>query len=83
MAGSQAGSQGGKVSCSSYTKVSLVVFRLTAFCCLLRYLDLQKQSQHTYRPVTIKQLLDVQQAHPDAPFKIDDVDLDHVCFLAV
>ena len=40
---------------------------------------LQKQSSHTYRPVTIKQLHDAFQSHPDAPFKIDDVDLDHVC----
>lgn len=41
------------------------------------------QKNHTYRPVTIKQLLEADQPHPDADFKIDDVDLDHVTLVAV
>ncbi|KAK9894142.1 replication protein A, subunit RPA32 [Cystobasidium minutum MCA 4210] len=41
----------------------------------------KKQSSHTYRPVTIKQLHDAFQSHPDAPFNIDDVDIDHVVFV--
>ena len=38
----------------------------------------QKQGNHTYRPVTIKQLLDAYQATTDSEFRIDDVELDHV-----
>ncbi|KAA6407743.1 MAG: replication factor A2 [Lasallia pustulata] len=35
----------------------------------------------TLRPVTIKQLLDAQQPHPDAEFKIDDVEITQVTFV--
>lgn len=41
----------------------------------------KKQTSHTYRPVTIKQLAEAFQPHPDAPFKIDDVDIDHITFV--
>ena len=34
--------------------------------------------QDTLRPVTIKQVLDAQQPHPDADFKIDDVEITQV-----
>ncbi|KAK2744829.1 replication factor A protein 2 [Myotisia sp. PD_48] len=33
------------------------------------------------RPVTIKQLNDATQAFPDAPFKIDGVDIHQICFV--
>ncbi|KAL9124388.1 MAG: hypothetical protein Q9217_006275, partial [Psora testacea] len=35
----------------------------------------------TLRPVTIKQVLDAQQPHPDAEFKIDDVEITQVSFV--
>lgn len=35
----------------------------------------------TLRPVTIKQVLDAQQPHPDAEFKIDDVEITQVAFV--
>lgn len=34
--------------------------------------------QDTLRPVTIKQVLDAQQPHPDAEFKIDDIEITQV-----
>lgn len=34
--------------------------------------------QDTLRPVTIKQVLDAQQPHPDADFKIDEVEITQV-----
>ena len=39
--------------------------------------------QDTLRPVTIKQVLDAQQPHPDADFKIDDVEITQVVFLVL
>lgn len=41
----------------------------------------KKQSNHTHRPVTIRQLVVAFQPHPDAEFKIDDVDVEHVTFV--
>jgi len=41
----------------------------------------KKQSNHSHRPVTIRQLLEAYQPHPDAEFKIDDVDIEHVTFV--
>lgn len=38
----------------------------------------KQQSNHTHRPVTIRQLLEAYQAHADAEWKIDDVELEHV-----
>lgn len=35
----------------------------------------------TLRPVTIKQVLDAQQPHPDAEFKIDEVEITQVSFV--
>lgn len=40
----------------------------------------QSRNATTLRPVTIKQVLESTQAHPDAEFKIDDVELGHVRF---
>ncbi|KAI9787174.1 MAG: replication factor A protein 2 [Geoglossum umbratile] len=37
--------------------------------------------KETLRPVTIKQLLEAKQPHPDADFKIDDVDITQVTFI--
>lgn len=34
--------------------------------------------QDTLRPVTIKQILDAQQPHPDADFKIDEIEISQV-----
>ena len=34
--------------------------------------------QDTLRPVTIKQVLDAQQPHPDADFKIDEIEISQV-----
>lgn len=49
---------------------------------LTQQLRPQKQANHTYRPVTIMQLHQAYQAASDSEFKIDNVDLDHVCPLA-
>lgn len=38
-------------------------------------------NKDTLRPVTIKQLLDAQQPHPDADFKIDGAELTQVTFV--
>ncbi|KAL2044395.1 hypothetical protein N7G274_003100 [Stereocaulon virgatum] len=35
----------------------------------------------TLRPVTIKQVLDAQQPHPDADFKIDEVEITQISFV--
>lgn len=37
--------------------------------------------QDTLRPVTIKQVLEAQQPHPDATFKIDDVEVTQLSFV--
>lgn len=44
-----------------------------AICLLLK-----TYGKDTLRPVTIKQVLDAQQPHPDAEFKIDDVEITQV-----
>lgn len=41
---------------------------------------LQARGANTLRPVTIKQVLEASQPHPEADFKIDDADLSHVGF---
>ena len=40
----------------------------------------QKQSNHTHRPVTIRQLNEARQAHTDAEFRIDDAEVEYVQF---
>ena len=35
----------------------------------------------TLRPVTIKQILDAQQSHPDADFRVDDQEITQVVYL--
>lgn len=35
----------------------------------------------TLRPVTVKQVVDAQQAHADAEFKIDEVEITQICFV--
>ena len=45
------------------------------------YLPQGTYGQDTLRPVTIKQVLDAQQPHPDADFKIDDVEITQVITL--
>jgi len=39
------------------------------------------RGSNTLRPVTIKQVLEAQQSLPDAPFKIDDVEISHITFI--
>ncbi|KAI0158484.1 putative replication factor-a protein [Pestalotiopsis sp. NC0098] len=39
--------------------------------------------EETLRPVTIKQLIDANQAYPDGPFRIDDLDVTQVTFVAM
>lgn len=39
----------------------------------------QGYGKDTVRPVTIKQILDAQQAHPDADFKVDGDPISQVC----
>ena len=71
MGGSQGGSQGGagKVSISNFdVEGSKTYWRLQG-----------TYGKDTLRPVTIKQILDAQQPHPDAEFKIDDVEITQVC----
>jgi replication factor A2 len=43
-------------------------------------LTLKRAGGNTLRPVTIKQILDAQQAHPDAEFRIDGVEVGQVSF---
>lgn len=38
----------------------------------------QTRGTNTLRPVTIKQVHEAVQPHPEAEFKIDDVELSHV-----
>lgn len=40
------------------------------------------RASNTLRPVTIKQILEAVQLHPDADFKVDDVELSHITFVA-
>ncbi|GAO46833.1 replication protein A, subunit RPA32 [Saitoella complicata NRRL Y-17804] len=40
------------------------------------------RSANTLRPVTIKQILDAQQPHPDADFRIDNADIGQITFVA-
>lgn len=47
------------------------------------YLPQGTYGQDTLRPVTIKQVLDAQQPHPDADFKIDDVEITQVNSLVI
>ncbi|GAB5587641.1 Replication factor A protein 2 [Umbelopsis nana] len=42
-----------------------------------------KASEQTLRPVTIKQMLNSQQSHGESEFKIDNVDVTQVTFVAV
>ncbi|KAL8712540.1 MAG: hypothetical protein Q9225_006930, partial [Loekoesia sp. 1 TL-2023] len=37
-------------------------------------------SKDTLRPCTIKQVLDATQPHPDADFKIDDIEVQQLTF---
>jgi replication factor A2 len=39
---------------------------------------MQRAGGNTLRPVTIKQVIDAQQAHPDAEFRIDGVEVSQV-----
>ncbi|KAL8672777.1 MAG: hypothetical protein Q9168_002771 [Polycauliona sp. 1 TL-2023] len=39
------------------------------------------QSKDTLRPCTIKQVLDATQPHPDADFKIDDIEVQQITFV--
>ncbi|CAL8578446.1 Replication factor A protein 2 [Xanthoria parietina] len=39
------------------------------------------QSKDTLRPCTIKQVLDATQPHPDAEFKIDDIEVQQITFV--
>ncbi len=68
MGGSQSGSQdspGSKVIRDSWIPVPI----LTLF---------QAYGKDTLRPVTIKQVLDASQAHPDADFKLDGHEMTQV-----
>ncbi|KAH6659355.1 hypothetical protein BKA67DRAFT_529510 [Truncatella angustata] len=38
-------------------------------------------SEESLRPVTIKQIIDAEQAYPDAPFRIDSLDVSQVTFV--
>jgi replication factor A2 len=42
---------------------------------------LQSYAKDTLRPVTVKQVLDATQAHPDADFKIDGADISQLTFV--
>ncbi|ORY81401.1 hypothetical protein BCR37DRAFT_380296 [Protomyces lactucae-debilis] len=42
----------------------------------------KKTSSTVLRPVTIKQILDASQTHPDAPFQADGVEILHITFVA-
>ncbi|ETS82971.1 hypothetical protein PFICI_04847 [Pestalotiopsis fici W106-1] len=39
--------------------------------------------EETLRPVTIKQIIDANQAYPDGPFRIDDLDVTQVTFVGM
>lgn len=74
MGGSQSGSQGGAGKVSSHR------LGCSKSSWLIRYLQ-GTYGKDTLRPVTIKQVLDAQQPHPDAEFKIDDVEITQVSFV--
>ncbi|KAI5309864.1 replication factor A protein 2, partial [Ascosphaera atra] len=38
-------------------------------------------AKESVRPVTLKQVHDAYQAHPDADFEVDGVEVSHVCFV--
>lgn len=73
MGGSQSGSQGGA------GKVSFQKLRVQR----RKLIEMFKGTygKDTLRPVTIKQALEAQQPHPDAEFKIDDVEITQVSFV--
>ncbi|KAG5518743.1 hypothetical protein PMAC_002712 [Pneumocystis sp. 'macacae'] len=45
--------------------------------------SVKRSSGNTLRPVTIKQILEASQQHPDAEFKIDGVEIGQLSFVAV
>jgi hypothetical protein len=66
-----------------------IINRLPAFVSPSRFitpckqkLTLQRAGGNTLRPVTIKQILDAQQAHPDAEFRIDGIEASQVSTLS-
>lgn len=69
------GSQGGSQDTPGGSKVS---FESTNFIYKLMVFP-QGRSEDTLRPVTIKQIIDATQAHPDADFKCDNSSLSQVC----
>lgn len=74
--GSQAGSQQSPGSASKVGSafVEFIYLPVTP----VDEIILQTRGTNTLRPVTIKQILEAVQPHPDAEFKIDDVELSHV-----
>lgn len=72
------GSQGGasQQTPGSASKVSVTVAYLS--CNHTDRADIKNRASNTLRPVTIKQILEAVQPHPDAEFKLDDVELSHV-----
>lgn len=40
---------------------------------------MKRAGGNTLRPVTIKQIIDATQAHPDAEFRIDGAEVSQVC----
>jgi hypothetical protein len=44
-----------------------------------KLIQIQGYGKDTVRPVTIKQILDAQQPHPDADFKVDGDPISQVC----
>lgn len=77
MPGSQGGgggSQGGGKVRSVNLQCPIVTLLIQCPACA----TLQRQSNHTHRPVTIRQILEAYQPHPDAEFRIDEVEVEHV-----
>lgn len=68
--GSQGGSQGQKVSNIAHPTQPTPVL----ICLSLQ----QRSGNQSLRPVTIKQFNAAAQAHPDAEFTVDDVDVSSV-----
>ncbi|KAG4302573.1 hypothetical protein PCK1_001157 [Pneumocystis canis] len=44
---------------------------------------IKRSNGNTLRPVTIKQILEASQQHPDAEFKIDGIEINQLSFIAV
>ncbi|KAL8769514.1 MAG: hypothetical protein Q9209_004575 [Squamulea sp. 1 TL-2023] len=83
MAGSQGGSQPNKViSCTlSHQPISTVHYNHRVEITKPPFSDQGTISRDTLRPCTIKQVLDATQPHPDADFKIDDVEVQQLTFV--